>query len=115
MMIKLVLLTLTHLTTSPWVVISESNQGPTWLAPSTEVRLPVHHHHCLHHHHGHYCHHHHLHPMTIATYQWQMKGSRGSSLVHRPVILSGSQAEGVKKKEALEKVIDKLSRLRVCS
>ena len=41
--------------------------------------------------------------MTIATYQWQMKGSRGSSLVHRPVILSGSQAEGVKKKEALEK------------
>ena len=41
---------------------------------------------------------------TIVTYQWQMKGSRGSSLVHRPVILSGSQAEGVKKKEALEEV-----------
>ena len=41
---------------------------------------------------------------TIVTYQWQMKGSRGSPLVHRPVILSGSQAEGVKKKEALEEV-----------
>ena len=30
-----------HLTTSPWLVIMRSNQGPTWLAPSTEVKLPV--------------------------------------------------------------------------
>ena len=51
----------------------------------------------------------------MVTYEGQMKRSGGRPLVHRPVILRGSQAECVKKKKALKKVIiDKLSLLRMC-
>ena len=42
-----------------------------------------------------------------------MKRSRGCSLIHRPVILSSFQAEGVKKKEACEKVIENLLCVRL--
>ena len=127
--VKMVLVPLIYLTTSPWVVISKSNQAPTWPAPSTEIKLPGHHHHSqcppssvINH--GDYrhlsaaCRWRSLYITIITipsviimisdTYQRQMKRSRGCSLIHSPVIFSGFQAESVKKKEAWEKVIDNM-------